>query len=401
MASTEPSVFRVKETVYPHITGEICPLCDQPIPPHKLVEIQQRERDRAEMQKRQLRQEFEKEKDAALALKQAELEQVQKNTADAIEASKKEFSKREAAAKAAGKTEAETVMKAKLDEVEDAKKEAEDHLKTFKADEERLAEQRLQKALSEQRESMDKAMTEAVQKEQKKAFEERQKIETELSKVQRQVKNQRADELGEEAELVLSETLREAFDGDRFRPIDKGVAGADLWQNVVHDDQACGRIVYDSKNRNAWRNDYVSKLKVDQLNADGDYAVLLTRVFPSGARQLHVQDGVFVVHPARVVAVVTMLRDQLIQTHRLKLSAEERETKTEELYDFINSERCHQIFEHHETIMNGMLDLDVAEHKQHEKNWTKRAQYIKKAQRAIQVQLLREIKRIISDDVNS
>ena len=390
MASTEPSVFRVEETIHTHITGEICPLCDQPIPTHKLVEIQKRERERAEIQKRQLRQEFEKEKDAALALKQAELEQVQKRTADDIEA-----------AKTAGKTEAETVMKAKLDEAEKAKKEAEGLLKTVKVDEERLAEQRLQKALSEQRESLEKAMTEAVQKEQKKAFEDRQKIEEDLTKVQRQVKKQRADELGEEAELVLSEALREAFDGDRFRPIEKGVAGADLWQDVVHDGQVCGRIVYDSKNRNAWRNDYVNKLKTDQLNADGDYAVLVTRVFPSGVRQLHVQDGVFLVHPARAVAVVTMLRDQLIQTHRLKLSAEERETKTEELYDFINSERCHQIFEHHETIMNGMLDLDVAERKQHEKNWTNRGQYIKKAERAIQVQLLGEINRIIANNVNS
>ena len=390
MASTEPSVFQLKETVHPHITGEICPLCDQPIPPHKLVEIQQRERERAEIQKRKLRQEFEKEKDAALALKQAELEQVQKRTADAIEA-----------AKAAGKTEAQTVMKAKLDEAEKAKKEAEDCLKTVKDDEERLAEQRLQEALSEQRVSLEKAMTEAVQQEQQKAFQDRQKIEAELSKVQRQVKKQRADELGEEAELVLSEALREEFDGDRFHPIDKGIAGADLWQDVVHDGQVCGRLVYDSKNRNAWRNDYVNKLKVDQLNAEGDYAVLVTRVFPSGFHQLHVQDGVFLVHPARAVAIVKILRDQLIQTHRLKLSAEERETKTEQLYNFINSERCHQIFEHHETIMDGMLELDVAEHKQHERNWAKRGEYIKKAQRSIQVQLFGEINRIIVDDVNS
>ena len=368
MASTEPSVFRAEETVHPHITGEICPLCDQPIPPHKLVEIQQRERERAEIQKRKLRQEFEK---------------------------------REAAAKAAGRTEAETAIKERFEEVVKSKEEAEDLLKTIKADEERLAEQRLQKALSEQREFLEKAIIEAVQKEQKKAFEERQKIEAELSKVQRQVKKQRADELGEEAELVLSEALREAFDSDHFHPIDKGVAGADLWQDVIHDGQVCGRLVYDSKNRNAWRNDYVNKLKADQLNADGDYAVLVTRVFPSGVRQLHVQDGVFLMHPARAVAVVTMLRDQLIQTHRLKLSAEERETKTEELYDFINSERCHQIFEHHETIMNGMLDLDVAERKQHEKNWTKRGKYIKEAQRAILVQMLGEINRIVANNADS
>ena len=66
MASTEPSALRVEEA-HPHVAGEVCPLCDQPIPPHKLVEIQQRERERAEAQRQQLRKDFEKEKAAALA----------------------------------------------------------------------------------------------------------------------------------------------------------------------------------------------------------------------------------------------------------------------------------------------------------------------------------------------
>ena len=136
-----------------------------------------------------------------------------------------------------------------------------------------------------------------------KAFEERQKLETKLEDLQRQMKKQRANELGESAELDLAEALREAFPNDRFRKIDKGVAGADLWQDVVHNGEVCGRIVYDSKNRNAWRNDYVNKLKTDQIDAEGDYAVLATRVFPSETTQMHIQDGVLVAHPARIVVL--------------------------------------------------------------------------------------------------
>ena len=367
MASTEPSVLRVQEA-HPHVAGEVCPLCDQPIPPDKLVEIQQRERERAETQRKQLRQNFDKEKAAAVAKTRKEVE---------------------------------AAMGSKLAETETAKKAAEDHLKTVKAEEQRLADERLQKALHEQRESMEKDKTQAVQKEQTKAFGDRQKMEANLGKLQRQVKKQRADELGEEAELDLCVALREAFGDDQFHPIDKGVPGADLWQDVMHSGEVCGRIIYDSKNRGAWRNEYVDKLKVDQLNADGDCAVLATRVFPAGIHQLHVQDGVFLAHPARVVALVTMLREHLIQTHRLKLSTQERETKTAALYEFINSERCHQIFEHHETLMETMLELDADEKKRHDQTWTKRGQHIKMAQRAIQVQLLGEISRIIVNDVTS
>src|ERR1700740_894306 len=59
-------------------------------------------------------------------------------------------------------------------------------------------------------------------------------------------------------------------------------------------------LVYDSKNRTAWRNDYVDKLARDQIAAKAEHAVLSTLKFPADAKQVHVQDGVIIANPARV-----------------------------------------------------------------------------------------------------
>lgn len=59
-------------------------------PPDKLVQIQQRERQRADAQAKQLRDEFAKEKAAALAKARAQIEQVRKDAATAAEQAKQE-----------------------------------------------------------------------------------------------------------------------------------------------------------------------------------------------------------------------------------------------------------------------------------------------------------------------
>ena len=400
MAPTESAVLHVPDALV-RVPDEICPLCEQPIPPEKLIEIQQRERERAAAQTQRLRADFQKEKVAAVAAKQVELDGLRKETAAAEETAKRESVKREAAARSAARNEVEAAMGKKLTAAIEEKTAVQGQLKTVKAEQEHLAEERLQKRLSEQRTSLEKAKTEAVQKEQSKAFTDRQKLETKLEDLQRQVRKQRANELGESAELDLGEALRGAFLDDRFHPIDKGVAGADLWQDVVRNGEVCGRIVYDSKDRNAWRNDYVTKLKTDQIDAEGHYAVLATRVFPSGTTQMHIQDGVLIAHPARIVVLATILRDHLIQTHRLQLSDKQRDAKSAALYEFITSKRCHQLFEHFETLTSDMLSLDVTEKKQHEKNWKRRGQLIKKAERTIQVQLRGEIDQITEDEAIS
>ncbi|MGH8652663.1 MAG: DUF2130 domain-containing protein [Gammaproteobacteria bacterium] len=254
----------------------------------------------------------------------------------------------------------------KVTVAEAAKKAAEEQLKAAKAEQERLFGERMQKELNQQRESLEKAKTEAVQKEQANAFEGRQKLEKKLLEMQRQLQNKTAQELGEGAEVDLFEALRGAFKDGRIKRIDKGVAGVDIRHEVVYNGESCGRIVYDSKNHKAWRSEFVTKLREDQLADKAEHAVLATRVFPAGKNQLDIQDGVLIANPARAVTAVIMLREHIIQAYRLRLSAQERDEKSAALYEFINSERCNQLFEQFGTLTQDILDLEITEKKSHD-----------------------------------
>lgn len=379
---------------HPHIAGARCPWCDQPIPHEKFDEIRARieakERERSVEVERRLKEQVAREKAQAEAKTKAEVEAAQKAAAAAIEKTKQDAATREAAVREEARKATEATMAPKLAEAEQAKKTAEQQLRAAKA----AQEEQLAQRLKEQREALEKASTEAVNAEKAKAFNSQLKLEEKLAEMQRQLQKKTAEELGEGAEVDLFEALKAEFPRDQITRVNKGAAGADIIHNVVHNGKDCGCIIYDSKNRNAWRNDYVTKLRQDQLSAKADHAILSTTVFPAGARQLHVQDGVIVVNPARAIVLAQMLRKHVLQTHALRLSNKAKDKKTVQLYEFITSDRCSQLLEQMETVSDDMLELEVKEKKQHDTTWKRRGELIRTAQRA-QGDFSAEIERII------
>ena len=98
--------------------------------------------------------------------------------------------------------------------------------------------------------------------------------------------------------------------------------------------------------------------------------------------------------PARVPAIVEILRDQLIRLHEARVSNEQRGSKTEELYAFITSEHCKQLIAQVETQAGKMLDLDTKEMEAHRRVWDARKKLINAVQKA-RGDLSFEIDRII------
>ena len=138
----------------------------------------------------------------------------------------------------------------------------------------------------------------------------------------------------------------------------------------------------------------MTKLRQDRLAANADHAILSSHVFPAGTRQLHIQDGVIVSNPARVVVLVELLRKHIVQSHTLRLSNEARGKKTTQLYEFINSDRCTQLLDRFETLADDMLALDVKEKTTHDATWKRRGELIRSVQRT-HGDLTSEIDRII------
>jgi hypothetical protein len=336
---------------------DTCPWCGQPIPHEKFAEITGRIRATEKVRTRELEGRLRAEQEAVLASVHAAAQRE-------IDKAKKLFEAQ--AAEARRKADA-------------AAKAAQNKL---------LAEQRardkdvLESRLREQRDALTTANVEAINAEKARAFAERQKLETRLAQLQRQVAQQSAGELGEGAEVNLYDLLREEFPDDSIVSVKKGQLGADIVHRVVENGRACGQIVYDSKSKGAWRNSYVARLADDKIAAKADHAVLLTRVFPAGQTQLCIRDGVIVVNPARAVALAQLIRKHIVQLATLRLADAARAENTEQLYDFITSDRCRVLLDQIGSISDKLLDLDVKEHRAHTATWKQRGQLIREVQQA-------------------
>lgn len=361
-----------------HTAISQCPVCDQPVPNEKLHELnarmEARERDLSTVLTTRLKDQFAQEIAKAGSKAKAELQRVRDENIAKEEQLKQEILTREAVAKAAGRSEAETAMQTSVMAADEAKANAEQELAGLKVTQQQM--------LDEQRSALEKAATDSLNAERAKVFEEKTKLESQLQDLTRQLQRKTAEELGEGAEVNLFEALKAEFEGDRIDRVGKGEAGADIIHDVIHNGKVCGRIVYDSKNRNAWRSDYVSKLLKDQVAAQADYAILSCQVFPSGTRQIHIQDNVIIINPARVLAVVELLRKSILQAHTLRLSSEDRAEKTAALYEFITSERFKQLLNQIEIHTADMLELEVKEKKAHDATWNRRGALIRGVQKA-------------------
>lgn len=276
------------------------------------------------------------------------------------------------------KAEIEAAARERIAAAESAKLAAENEAKTAKENHEAVMNQRLQ----EQREALDKASAAALSARDAKHFDENQKLKDKLDEAIRKLEQKTADELGEGAHLDLLEELKDRFEGDRIRRVPKGTAGADIIHEIIEDGKVCGKIVYDSKNRNAWRSEYATKLCEDKIAEGADHAVLSLLKFPGETRQLEIRDGVILANPARVAVIAEMLRDSIVRSHGLRLSNQEREKKKGELYAYITGERFRQHLDSIESHTDRLLDIDVAEEKAHRKVWETRGTVVKTLRKA-------------------
>ncbi|MGI8836340.1 MAG: hypothetical protein ACR2H4_06840 [Pyrinomonadaceae bacterium] len=240
------------------------------------------------------------------------------------------------------------------------------------------AEKRLQEELAKERQVLEHDRDQREKKLKAEFTRDHEKTKTKVAALERQLQKKTSNELGDGAEIDLFEELRSLFKTDHFSRVPKGEQGADIHHEVYHKGQLCGKIVYDSKNRQNWQAAYASKLRADQTAAGAVHAILSTNSFPTGKKELCIVNDVIAVSPARVVHIVQLLRNSMVRMHILNLSLQERSGKMAELYKLISSEAFNQSFGEADKLTQDILDLDVKEVKAHEDVWKKRGFYTKR-----------------------
>jgi hypothetical protein len=344
---------------------ERCPWCENLVTRAKFLEIQ--ERIRQEERKR-------------LAEAEAKLRQrLDQEFHQKVEAEKNSLEKRlkdEAEKKLTALIAERDQTKVKLKELEareavmlqEVKEQAEQRAKSILEE----AERRRTKELNEQRQILDKHKDQALLKQVAEFNRERERYQKKMKEMERQLQQKTANQIGDGAEIDLYEALRDAFPSDTIKRIPKGQPGADIMHEVLHKGEVCGRIVYDSKNRQAWQTAFATKLRQDQIDAHADHAILSTTTFPAGEKELCIESDVVVASPARIVSVVKLLRQAMVRMHVMGLTMKERGGKMTALYKYIASDLYKQKMSQAANLTQQVLDLDVEEQKDHQKVWKRR-----------------------------
>ena len=118
---------------------------------------------------------------------------------------------------------------------------------------------------------------------------------------------------GEVQELAIEELLERTYPFDKIDEVPKGVRGADSIQTVINSSQQeCGSIVYESKRTKSFANDWIDKLKQDQVTCKADIAVLVTEVLPGDMDRFGEKDGVWICGFHEVKSLSFVLREMLI-----------------------------------------------------------------------------------------
>jgi hypothetical protein len=305
---------------------------------------------------------------------QDQLNQVRADGAAAIEKAQQDADARVNAARQEATAAAETAMQEKVTGAELAKTAAESKAAAAEKAARVLKEtheSNIEARVNEVRLAMEADKLQAVNAANAARSEDNRKMSEQLADLQRKLDQKTAEQLGEGAEVDLYEDLKARFEseGDTIERVGKGKPGADVIHTVKHNGMVCGKIIYDSKNHGQWRYDFAEKLAADKIAEKADHAILSTRKFPEGMKQLDVMDGVILANPARVVALVQVVREHIVKSHTLRMSNEEKALKSAELYAFITSTQYTDLLDRIDTQAQELLDMRVKEQKAHEKTW--------------------------------
>jgi hypothetical protein len=325
---------------------ESCPYCGAPISHAKLVEIESairlEEQKKFDSAKRQWHVDQQRDLQLKVQAARAEAQQQARVEASALVAANQALEKR---AKAAEQREASVRKQCEADALQQLQKD--------------------RRAIEQDRDLV-------ILKKEAEFNREREALQKKLKVVEHQLQKKTANELGDGLEINLYEELRSGFQSDRIKRVPKGVNGADIIHEVIHNGKSCGSIIIDCKHRQSWQDSYTTKLRQDQVDARAEHAILSSTVFPSRQREMCVISNVIVVSPARVVYMVEVLRRTMVAMHIQGLSIQERGSKTERLYELMTSDSYRQRFSQAVLIADQMLDLDVDEKKAHDAVWKKR-----------------------------
>lgn len=183
-------------------------------------------------------------------------------------------------------------------------------------------------------------------------------------------KGQTPQMLGLLEEKVFLAELRKAFPNDQYEHTGKG---GDIVHNVYDRSHQVGCIVYELKKVSRFSNSHVSQTREAKSLRHADYGILVTNAKrPKAASSFLVERGVIVIHPAAAIVLIGILRSNLIEIAKLRLSRQERDNTIKAVMDYIQGPQFSNSIS---DIVQDTIDLYDHLKKEvvdHTRNWQRR-----------------------------
>ncbi|VVC01152.1 Uncharacterised protein [uncultured archaeon] len=185
-----------------------------------------------------------------------------------------------------------------------------------------------------------------------------------------------------EDELIRE--LKKHFPKDTF---DHAGKKGDVIHHILgKDGKEIGKIVYECKRVKKYDKKFVMQALEAKQIRKADFAILVTTVMKPKTQGFFAERGILIVHPAGVVSLVSILRDQIAKIAQMKLGQQMRNAAIKQTLKYLQSpEFSNSIEAITEEAINSYKELN-SEVKKHLESWRKRYySYIKIYNEAINV----------------
>lgn len=202
-----------------------------------------------------------------------------------------------------------------------------------------------------------------------------QKQQEQIKNLQTQLKNQTTPQLeGLLYEDKLMEALQKEFPKDKFTHTGKG---GDILHEIVHEDKSVGSIIYECKRVGHWQTAHAEQAFNARLQRKTDFAILVTNATKKGAGGFFIEKSVIVVSPGGVIAIASILRDQIIRIAQLKLSHAQKDEAIEKTLQYLQGAEFKNALE---VVIRKTIEMHddlIREYQDHVKTWIKRNDSLK------------------------
>ena len=161
---------------------------------------------------------------------------------------------------------------------------------------------------------------------------------------------------GEVVELELEESLKRLFPYDEIIEVKKGELGGDVRQIVkTPRGTSCGLILWERKMTKNWDEKWIGKLKDDMRRDKAQVGIIFTEIFPKDFKhEMGERNGVWLVGTKLYEPLAFVVRKALYDIAKNQAISANKQSKSEELYDYVTG---HEFVQQVERMVETYLEM--------------------------------------------